>query len=334
MAKKEINSSGALIIFYVMGIYIFASFIWWTYLMLGYNQDRYESSIAQVEMEYQNDGVIIENFENSPAYESLTDRHKRQRLMILGEASVFLILLTIGFLKIRQYFQQEIQLANQQKNFMLSITHELKSPLASMKLSLETLLKRSLTNEQQEKIFKGSLEDVSRLEELVENILLAAKIESVNYKFDTIDINLSQLLVARVDMLSDKFEEIEIMKSISADVQIIGDKVALTSVIVNLIENAIKYSGGKQDVDVSLVKAGDKAKLIVADQGKGIPEAERKNIFKKFYRIGNEETRSAKGTGLGLYIVDKVIKEHHGSIEIENNSPKGSKFIVYLPVKS
>ena len=106
------------------------------------------------------------------------------------------------------------------------------------------------------------------------------------------------------------------------------DRTSFPSIILNLFENAIKYSDEHSTITVSLKSQADKIMLAVADQGIGIDPKERGNIFQKFYRIGNEETRTTKGTGLGLYITDYLIKQHGGSISIKNNHPKGSIFEV------
>ena len=106
----------------------------------------------------------------------------------------------------------------------------------------------------------------------------------------------------------------------------------MTSLIVNLIENAIKYSAEETPIFVALSKEGDEAILEVKDQGFGISEEEKEKIFDKFYRVGNEETRQAKGTGLGLYIVKNIVNYHQGSIKMMNNTPVGMIFLIRMPL--
>ena len=113
---------------------------------------------------------------------------------------------------------------------------------------------------------------------------------------------------------------------------LMGDQSGWTSVVTNLLENAIKYADGKPSITVSLEGTANGAILSVADQGPGIPDAEKKRIFEKFYRIGSEETRRAKGTGLGLFIVNQIVKAHGGNIQVLNNQPRGTVFRIEIPV--
>jgi signal transduction histidine kinase len=110
------------------------------------------------------------------------------------------------------------------------------------------------------------------------------------------------------------------------------EKFAYSSVIQNLVENAIKYSNESANIEVSLYQNNDSVVLEVKDNGIGIPERERSNIFKKFYRIGNEETRTTKGTGLGLFIVKRVVDLHGGKIFVSENKPKGTVVKIILPL--
>jgi len=115
---------------------------------------------------------------------------------------------------------------------------------------------------------------------------------------------------------------------IEPQVEIVGDKFTLTSVVTNLIENAVKYSAPCEAVDVKLFRKDDEVHLMVADRGIGIADNEKPYIFDKFYRVGNEDTRNTKGTGLGLFIVKQVLDKHEASINIRDNRPKGSVFEV------
>ncbi|MEM1323150.1 MAG: HAMP domain-containing sensor histidine kinase, partial [Bacteroidota bacterium] len=114
---------------------------------------------------------------------------------------------------------------------------------------------------------------------------------------------------------------------------IFADKSGMTSVAQNLIENAIKYSNKPAQIDLHLVQQNGHINWAIADQGIGVSDQEKKRIFKRFYRVGNEDTRKTKGTGLGLYIVNEIIKAHQGSIQIVDNQPKGSIFKIKLPHK-
>ncbi len=250
--------------------------------------------------------------------------------MIMGEGAVFLFLLGIGAYFIHASIKKEDRLKEQQQNFLMSITHELKSPLASIKLSLQTIVRRELEKQQRDVLIKNSLKDVERLDDLVENMLLATKIESRTYSFPKEVFDFSDLVTKVADRLqvhSCGREQI-IATNVQMGVTIDGDKFALSSVVTNLVENAIKYSGECAEITVELCQIDGKAKLVVADTGLGIPDDEKMHIFDKFYRVGDENVRKSKGTGLGLFIVKEVLQQHDADITVKDNVPHGAVFEV------
>jgi two-component system phosphate regulon sensor histidine kinase PhoR len=251
--------------------------------------------------------------------------------MIGGELSVFVFILLVGAYSLHKSINKERQLHLRQKNFLLSVTHELKSPLASIKLFLQTMQKRHLTVEQRNSFLDKCLQDIERLDDLVENMLIASKIDNQTYTFPKEKFNLSLLVdgvVNRLQINKCDNNQQTINAEIEPQVEIVGDKFTLTSVVTNLIENAVKYSGPCEAVDVKLFRKDDEVHLMVADHGIGIADNEKPHIFDKFYRVGNEDTRNTKGTGLGLFIVKTVLDKHEATINIRDNRPKGSVFEV------
>lgn len=251
--------------------------------------------------------------------------------MILSEGSMFVIVLSFGAYYMHNSINRERKLQEQKKNFLLSVTHELKSPLASIKLLLQTIQKRDLTKAQIQDFINKSLLDIERLDDMVENMLLASKIDNRSYTFPKANFNLSVL----VDSIVNRLQITKCdgsMKIINAEIEpkieFTGDKFALTSVVTNLVENAIKYSGPCEPVDVKLYQKEDKIYLQVADHGIGIADEEKSRIFERFYRVGSEDTRNTKGTGLGLFIVKQVLEKHEASIRVKDNRPVGSIFEV------
>ena len=207
--------------------------------------------------------------------------------------------------------------------------HKLKSPLASIKLYLETILKRDLDPAQQKSFLNNSLKDIERLDDLVENMLIATKIESKSYTFPKEQFNFSQLVNSVAGRLQLHTCSSQVIKtSVQPFIFLNGDKFALTSVVTNLIENAVKYSPPCEEIKVSLKQKGDQIYFIVADSGIGINDQEKSRIFEKFYRVGSEETRKTKGTGLGLFIVKQVLDKHQALIKVRNNNPSGTIFEV------
>jgi len=251
--------------------------------------------------------------------------------MILGEGMTFVIVFTAGAISLHKSANREGRLREQKKNFLLSVTHELKSPLASIKILLQTIQKRSLNKEQIMNFIDKSLLDIERLDDMVENMLLASKIDNQSYTFPKASFNLSVLvdsIVNRLQVTKCDCNQQIINAEIEPKIEITGDKFALTAVVTNLIENAVKYSKPCETVAVKLFSKEDKIFLQVADHGIGIADEEKSRIFERFYRVGSEETRNTKGTGLGLFIVKEVLNKHQASIRVKDNRPVGSIFEV------
>jgi len=248
--------------------------------------------------------------------------------MVMGEGSVFLFLLCIGAYFLHQSIKKEERLREQQQNFLLSVTHELKSPLAAIKLSIQTIVKRDLDKARQTSLLSNSLKDIERLDDLVENMLLATKIENRSYSFPKEEFDFSELVTKITDRLQVHSCGCEQMITpvIKPGIKVMGDQFALSSVVTNLVENAVKYSGPCADVSVELTQKDGHPFLRVSDKGPGIPDGEKMLIFDKFYRVGDENVRKSKGTGLGLFIVKEVLQSHDADISVRDNVPQGAIF--------
>jgi K+-sensing histidine kinase KdpD len=315
----------SLLIFYILVLYVFFQFCWWSYLLFDLNAE-----IFQLRLEL----LTIGPQDRSETAENLISTLKKKQQMIVGEGLVFLVLLILGMFQTRKSFKRETRVARQQRNFMLSITHELKSPIASVKLYLQTLGKRDFEKEQKQNLVNRALQETERLDRLVENILLATQIDDHAFLIQKERINLSDL-VKHFDVQSLGLALAEpISVKIEPNLFVYADYQAIESILKNLIENAVKYSPQNPQLTLNLFKKADQAVLQLYDQGIGIAEQERKKVFQKFYRSGNEETRRTKGTGLGLYIVNFLVEQHQGSIEIADNLPKGSIFTIQLKLDS
>lgn len=254
--------------------------------------------------------------------------------MVIGEGSVFLALLTWGSILTARSIRKEMALARQQKNFLLSITHEFKSPLASIKLYLQTILRHDLEKEKEKSFINSAINDTERLNNLVENALLANLIDHNGYSFAMEDMNLSALMRLHIQKLQNVPDPPKFETHIEEGLHIQGDKNALILMISNLIENAWKYSPKETPLGIDLKKDGKKIVLCILDKGPGIPDSEKDKIFKKFYRLGNEETRKTKGTGLGLFIVKYIAQGHNGQISVHDNKPHGTIFCIQFPAFS
>ena len=310
--------------FYLLVIYVILQFSWWSYLLLELNKEVYSQKIEIVKLKGGDtaDLNIIE----------LDQQLKERWWMIAGEGVVFLGILIFGIIKTRSSFRKEFALARQQKNFLLSITHEFKSPLAAVKLNLQTLQKRQLNREQQESIISKAVVETDRINNLIENALLAARIESRSFNLQKEEFNLTDCISSTIqNRILPGSENLPIITNLQEGIYIQGDALAISSLILNLLENAEKYSPENSQIKITLKQEKKTACLSVADFGIGIPESEKSKIFEKFYRVGNEDTRKAKGTGLGLFIVKHIVNFHHGDIKVTDNEPSGTVFKVTLP---
>ena len=315
-----------LIIFYLLVTYIILQFAWWSYLLIDLNRDILEQKIEIAKL------AEPDPDDNTPKIARFEREFDKKKMMVLGEGFVFLCLLILGIIKTHQSFSKEFALARQQQNFLLSVTHEFKSPLAAIKLNLETLKKHALDDEKRNILINYAMRETDRINNLVGNALIAAQFDSDKYDHTGERFNLTECLE---EVISAKTvlatDNVQIKSDLEQEVYLHGDRVSIKSVVLNLIENAIKYSPGDADVNVSLRSDNDSAILIVSDEGIGIPAKEKNQIFQKFYRMGSEITRKTKGTGLGLYIVKKIVEEHSGKIKVSDNNPKGSIFEITFP---
>ena len=251
--------------------------------------------------------------------------------MILGEGSVFLLLLLLGFRKIKKSIDKEITLSRNQNNFLLSITHELKTPIASIKLYLQTLNKGKISAKQNESLLNNAIKENKRLEDLINNILHVSSMDSNKMQPNKESIELNTLLKKVTTSFSSKYKNCDIQLSIAPDIRINADEFMLETVFNNLIDNSIKYSEEICSIEVACFLDSETVKFEFKDNGPGIPKEEALHVFNRFYRVENEETRRKKGSGLGLYIVKEFINLHQGKITYKKNIPKGSIFKISLP---
>ncbi len=250
----------------------------------------------------------------------------------IAEGTTFLIVILIGAVVVYTSFLRRIRLSRQQNNFMLSVTHELKSPIAAMKLNLQTLEKHQLSEEQRTQLIGRCIKESNRLNDLCNNMLFASQIEGRQYKPARETFNLSEMLEDAVSDYASRYPR-RFEEEIKPGCKITGDKVMLQMAINNLLENAVKYTPGDKHILTTLSINQDNAIIQVIDQGTGIPDNEKKKIFDKFYRIGNEESRKSRGTGLGLYLTNKIVLQHKGRITIKDNTPSGSVFEICIPIR-
>ncbi|CAN5490311.1 HAMP domain-containing sensor histidine kinase [soil metagenome] len=255
-------------------------------------------------------------------------------LLILGV--IFFALIITGLILNTIFLVREIRRNEQHDAFLNAVTHELKTPIASIRLYLETLKTREVTEDKRLEFYEIMLADSNRLLNTVEQVLQAGQTRERKRLLNISQINLEKLLKESVEIIRRRYnlnENTIEFAEIKNNIKVSGDAAELQTVFTNLLDNAVKYSKNNVKILVEM-KNSDKKKveIRVKDSGVGIAQNELKRIFKRFYRVPNLSTQKAKGTGLGLYIVRTIVKKHGGKIWVESKGEeKGSTFIVQLP---
>ncbi len=309
------------IAYWFLLLYIIAALIWW---FIALQRQNHQMAVYQ----------LTELKADDPAYllkiEEITDAEKRKTARNIGEGSIFLLVILIGAAFVYRTVRKQIKMTQQQQNFMMAITHELKTPIAVAKLNLETLQKHKLDEAKQQKLITATLQEANRLNTLTNNILISSQLEGGGYKLLKEELDFSSLTATCVQDFHSRFPERTFNAAIAADIDIAGDALLLQILVNNLLDNAIKYAPKESAIDISLQKNDTNVFLKVTDKGPGIPDEEKKKVFERFYRIGNEQVRKAKGTGLGLYLCKKIAADHNADISVTNNHPAGSIFTVHF----
>jgi len=294
--KKGIKSNRTLIIFYILIFYVILQFLWWGFHIID----------------------LSEQIDTDKSGINSTIR------MIIGEAAVFILIILIGAYYVIRSYYNELALFKKEKNFALSVTHELKTPIATSKLFAQTLLKRSNLGEiQRKESLEKIIEEQNRLNALVEKILLASSIDDMKSQIQKKPVYIRKTIDS---ILTQIRETHHVINNIEKDLTINGDEFYLISLFQNLIDNALKYAEKNTSVTISSVRQQSGILIQVADEGIGIKNEFKELIFERFFRIGDEETRDTKGTGLGLFLVKEIVKLHDGEITCRDNSPKGTIF--------
>ncbi|BET58289.1 HAMP domain-containing sensor histidine kinase [Geobacter sp. 60473] len=253
--------------------------------------------------------------------------------VVLVEGLILLVLILAGVYALFIFWRRQSNLYREQKEFISQVTHELKSPLASIKLHLETIRLRKPPPDKLERFLDTMLEDTERLDNLISNFLMAAKLEQ---KFRTTQqtvVDFSAFLVRSLERLGQHLPEggnltLRIDEGIRAAI----DAEAMETALRNLFENAILYSPGAPDIRVTLTRSGNECILTFNDQGIGIDSHDIKKIFKMFYRV-RRPGETIRGTGLGLWIVKSVIREHGGRVAVSSRgNGMGTTFTITLPL--
>ncbi len=321
--KKKLT--WATIVYWFLLVYIIAALVWWFISLEKQNREMADYKLE--ELRILQDSTRYPNEYNRAVIKIKNDK-KRNSSKYISEGITFFALIILGAAFVYRAVRRQLRTHMQQQNFMMAITHELKTPIAVTKLNLETLQKHQLDEPKRQKILQMTLQETNRLNALTNNILVSSQLEGGRYAVSKEELNLSDLVKSSVQDFKLRFPEINWQMEIEEELEITGDPLLLTILVNNLLDNARKYSPKNSPVQCALKIDKTHILLKVIDAGPGIAGEEKKKIFQKFYRIGNEATRTAKGTGLGLYLCKKIAADHNADIYVTDNIPSGCIFVV------
>jgi len=258
----------------------------------------------------------------------------RYNYMVLGALS---LLMAAGVYMAYRNISREMNLARLKSDFVANVSHELRTPLALIRLYAETLeLGRLTSQEKFQEYFRIIREESERLSALINNILDFSRIEAGRKEYDFKQTDLAELVRSTLDSYRFQIEQngFAFEENIANDIPPVNiDREAIARSLLNLVNNALKYSKDQKFIGVSLYRSNGSVKLEVRDRGIGIAPAEQDKIFEKFYRCGDPLVHNTKGSGLGLSLVKHIAQAHGGNVFVESAPERGSKFIIALPIQ-
>ena len=257
-------------------------------------------------------------------------------LMVLG--IVFFAAIITGLVLNTVFLVREIRRSEQHDAFLNAVTHELKTPIASIKLYLETLKARDITPEKRNEFYDVMLADTDRLLQTVDQVLQAGQAREKT-KLDNVSaVDVASVLVDAIGIIRTRYnleDDVIRLTEPAGEMKVLGDENDLLTVFINLLDNAVKYSGTDRRISVRAKRGAldSRVDIFIRDNGIGIPEAELKRVFKRFYRVADSAVTDAKGTGLGLAIVRSIVEKHGGRVTADSKGAgRGTTFIVQLPL--
>lgn len=308
-------------VYWLLLVYLIAALGWWYYELDQQNDQMLAYQLEQIRKGFGGDITI----------EEAQDAHDRNAKQFIGEGMTFLIFTVLGAIFVYGAVRRQIRYHLQQKNFMLAVTHELKTPIAVTKLSLETMKRHQLSEEKQQKLLGDAINETERLDMLCNNILLSSQMESGGYQSNKQEFNCANMCRLAVGSFAKRYPNRKFEIVIPEEVLCYGEEFLIRLVLNNLIENAIKYTPSDSPIVVTLSERNTTIEIAVADVGKGIADNDKTKVFEKFYRLEDEQIRKTKGTGLGLYLSLKIIEDHKGELSVTDNQPQGCIFKIVLP---
>ncbi|HJU84069.1 MAG TPA: HAMP domain-containing sensor histidine kinase [Holophagaceae bacterium] len=263
------------------------------------------------------------------------ERERRRAIWLAaGEGALMAVGVLAGFFLIYRKLTEELDLKLRQRNFIASVTHELKTPIASLRVWIETLFQRELRDEQKLRIHDLMDKDLERLADLVGNMLEVARADAGSLEIRPEPLELGPFLRGVAESMDQRLGPgaLGLRLDLARGVWVHADPKSLATVVENLLSNAYKYASEPRETTVTLDGNREEALIVVSDRGKGIPTRELPRLFTRFYRVGDEMTRQVPGTGLGLFLAREIVGLHGGEIRVGSRGlGLGSAFTIRLP---
>lgn len=323
MKISSLSPRTAFITFVVMVVFVVALAAWWVVLMARLADEKVD--------------IAEQLGANQEFVEQLHQEEITRQIMLGSEGSVFLLTVLLGIWLIYRALHQTEVLRRRQENFLMAVTHELKTPLASMSVYLDTLQSDKIPSAKKQAVVPRLQQDLRRLERLVEDILEAGRFETGEFKPNRQRVDLGALLNSSAERLIDyagTAAAVKLKREIESEVWVNVDTPIISRAIGAVLDNAVKYSGRSDaEIRISLRRHQHRAVISIRDNGAGIAQNELESIFDRFYRIGHELTRAKGGTGLGLYLSREMIRAHGGNVVARSLGPgHGAEFVITLPL--
>ncbi|MBU6387792.1 MAG: HAMP domain-containing histidine kinase [Planctomycetes bacterium] len=256
--------------------------------------------------------------------------------VLLGVGAVLFAFLLAGVILYLIWIIQNINLNRRQSNFIDAVTHELKTPIASLKLYLQTLHRRDVQGPQRQQFYSTMMEDVERLDRLINQLLDVARLQRDQQDPASKEwVSLRSVTQECIERLAKQHSlSLEVFEVSIQDCQVLAHRIDIDVLLGNLLDNAIKYSSAEPYVEVRITFQNQSALIAISDNGPGIPRHLRRKIFSRFYRAGDELERRKPGVGLGLFLVRSIVERLKGSITVsERIKHPGATFLVTLPAQ-
>ena len=319
--KKRVTRIYAL--YWFMLSYIIAALIFWFISLNTQNEEI---------VTFKKEQLVKEAPDYQAQIQKIDREDKRKRFQYIGEGSTFFILIIAGAVIVFRLLRAQFRLARQQRDFMVAVTHELKTPIVVTKLNLETLQKRTLDESVRKRLLSATLAETDRLNALCSNMLLLNEPEKDDSLIVREPIALEGLVEECLSEQKLHYPQRLFESRVEEGIVIYADRMLTRLAINNLLNNAVKYSPKSAAVSVNVIRKDGRALIRVMDEGEGVPSEEVHKIFDKYFR---GKGMQAKGTGLGLYVTQRIVHQSKGTLTVEPNHPKGSIFTIsFAEIKS